>query len=64
MINKKTFMRGCNGRLSFKKIYKKHLQDEVMVKNECESLCKSFTEYVHEKTKDSHLEKSFEHKHI
>ena len=52
---KKQFERDQNTIKSFDKLYRKSLQDNVIDKSEYENLCKIFTKYVDENTKESFL---------
>ena len=50
---KKQFEKDRNNKKSFDKLYRKSLQDNVMDKNEYESLCNIFTKYVDENKNES-----------
>ena len=52
---KKLYERDQNTIKSFDKLYRKSLQDNVIDKNEYESLCKIFTKYVDENKNESFL---------
>ena len=52
---KKQFERDQRTIKSFDKLYRKSLQDNVIDKNEYESLCKIFTKYVDENKNESFL---------
>ena len=52
---KKQYERGQNTIKSFDKLYRKSLQDNVIDKNEYESLCNIFTKYVDENKNESFL---------
>ena len=52
---KKQYERDQNTIKSFDKLYRKSLQDNVIDKNEYESLCNIFTEYVDENKNESFL---------
>ena len=53
---KKQYERHQNTIKSFDKLYRKSLQDNVIDKNEYESLCNIFTKYVDENKNESFLE--------
>ena len=52
---KKQYERAQNTIKSFDKLYRKSLQDNIMDKNEYESLCNVFTKYVDENKNESFL---------
>ena len=52
---KKQYERDQNTIESFDKLYRKSLQDDVIVKSEYESLCNIFTKYVDENKNESFL---------
>ena len=52
---KKLYERDQQTIKSFEKIYRKSLQDNVIDKKECESLCNIFTEYVDENKNETFL---------
>ena len=52
---KKLYERDQNTIKSFDRLYRKSLQDNVIVKNEYESLCNIFTKYVNESKNESFL---------
>ena len=52
---KKQYERDQNTIKSFDKLYRKSLQDNIIDKNEYESLCNSFTKYVDENKNGSFL---------
>ena len=52
---KKQYKRDQQTTKSFNKLYRKSLQANVIDKNECESLCITFTKYVDENKNESFL---------
>ena len=52
---KNLYERDQNTIKSFDKLYRKSLQDNVIDKNECDSLCNIFTKYVDENKNESFL---------
>ena len=52
---KKLYERGQNTNKSFDKLYRKSLQDNVIDKNEYDSLCNFFTKYIDENKNESFL---------
>ena len=53
--NRKLYERDQQTNESFDKLYRKSLQDNVIDKNEYESLCNTFTRYVDENKNESFL---------
>ena len=53
--NKKLYERDQNTIKSFDKLYRKSLQDNVIDKNEYDSLCNIFTRYIDENKNESFL---------
>ena len=53
--HKKQYERDQQTIKSFDKLYRKFLQDNVIIKDENESLCNTFTKYIHENKNESFL---------